>query len=206
MLIIHWQRALTSIVIQRKRKIFFYFLQNPPLQATFQKILVPTKNIPLPTSLGRPVLTAQRFLPDQTDLAAAEKTKQNKKTKQKQPSKCQIRRRHNEIRIGLSFSCRGQRPLIASFQNAPRDGSLCCYLATGCKEDTGLARRMRGHLRDNTTVLPHELSRSEKNNTDPRTRLNTNQYLKLLHGNLMISVLLNAERVLGNLDFYTKDW
>lgn len=56
------------------------------------------------------------------------------------------------------FPAQGSSPDCILWK-APWDRSLCCYLATGCKNDTGLAWRMRGYLRNNTTVRLHELSR-----------------------------------------------
>lgn len=63
--------------------------------------------------------------------------------------------RHNEIPIGLSFSCSGQLPLIASFEK--HHGQISGrYLATGGKADNGLAWRRWG-----------EATRKTKNHCPP---------------------------------------
>lgn len=73
----------------------------------------------------------------------------------------------------------------------PWDGSLGGYLATGGKKDTGLASRMRGEATQETKPLFSFMNYAdcENYNTDLKTGMNTNWYLRLGHGNLMTSLL-----------------
>lgn len=52
-----------------------------------------------------------------------------------------------------SFPARGSSPRFHPFKTTPRDRSLCRYLATGGKKDTGLAWRMRGEATRETQPL-----------------------------------------------------
>lgn len=108
--------------------------------------------------------------------------------------KCQMvqwRRTDNEMSIGLSFSCPGQLPWLHPLKKTPWDRSLGGYLATGSEKATDLASRMRGEATWDTKP-PFSFMNYldwEYYNTDLKTCMNTNWYLRLGHGNVMTSLL-----------------
>lgn len=78
----------------------------------------------------------------------------------------------------------------------PWDRSLGGYLATGGKKDTGLASRMRVEAtweKKNPLFSFMNYLDCEYYNTDLKTHMNTNWYLRLGHGNLM-TPLVNVDR------------